>query len=432
MKKWGWSLSRLSKESGINVGTLSSLINGNKIMAVDQLDRITAAMGLPLGHYYERYIEECLAGAPLNWRRMKPFLYRCASLDKLECIEQAISLLMDNLIYSPLLFDTAEDFFRDGKQQAALMLYENVAASELKQHSERLALCQYRIFTITIGIDQAQNLQAALQFEPYIERLEEIDQLDALKNLLNIYRALREWDKVSECAEKMMYKAKLMYFKPEHFHDTETTDQNRLSRPLFFYIAYGYLMHGSACEGQKDFKQTLLYVEKYADLSWVREKDSDTLYWMGLFRKWSTLNSLITKLFMGELELLPEYVSYIETNQEESLIGLINILKVANLFGLDVDLIIDQYHSDILSAIKKIALQIYYEEHILDLHVQLLLELAKYYLQRGVHTSGREYLLKGISESLAINNRNTHMVLCEIVQELTESIISQQSPPTLA
>ncbi len=432
MKEREWSISRLSKESGINAGTLSSLINGNKIMAVDQLDRITTAMELPLGHYYERYIEECLAGAPLNWRRMKPFLYRCASLDKLECMKLTVSLLMDNLIYSPLLFDTAEDFFREGKQQAALILYKNVAASECKQHSERLALCQYRIFTLKLGKDQAQNLQVALQFEPYVEKLEEIDQLDALKSLLNTYRALREWDKVSENAEKLLYKAKIMYFSHKHLHDAEAIDDSRLSRPLFFYIAYGYLMHGSACEGQKNFKQTLLYVEKYADLSWVRERDSDTLYWMGLFRKWSTLNTLITKLFMGELKLLPEYVSYIETNQEESLIGLINILKVANLFDLDVNLIIDQYHSDILSAIKEIAQQIYYEEHILDLHVQLLLELAKYYLQRGVHTSGREYLLKGISESLAINNRNTHIILCEIVQELTESMISQQSPSTLA
>lgn len=430
MKKRKWSISRLSKESGINAGTLSSLINGNKIMAVDQLDRITAAMELPLGHYYESYIEECLAGAPLNWRRMKPFLYRCASLDKLECMKLTVSLLMDNLIYSPLLFDTAEDFFRDGKQQAALILYENVAASEWKQHSERLALCQYRIFTLKLGKDQAQNLQLALQFEAYVERLEEIDQLDALKSLLNTFRALQDWSKVSENAEKLLCKAKIMYFRPRNFRFNENNNLNRLSRPLFSYIAYAYLMHGCACDGRKEYEQALEYVQKYANLNWVRETDEETLQSMSLFAHWAKLNALITKLFMGKLELLPEYVSYIETNQEELLIGLLNVFKLANLFDLDVVHIIDQYRSDILTTVKKLALQFYRQQFVMDLHVQLLLELAKYYLQRGVYTSGREYLLKGISESLAINNRNTHMVLCEIVQELTESMISQQSPST--
>ncbi|MNW51770.1 hypothetical protein D3C74_292630 [compost metagenome] len=67
---------------------------------------------------------------------------------------------------------------------------------------ERLALCQYRIFTIQIGDDQSQNIRIATVFEVFVERLDEIDQLDALKEMSNVYRFLRKWDKVKEMARK--------------------------------------------------------------------------------------------------------------------------------------------------------------------------------------------------------------------------------------
>ncbi|WP_283657599.1 hypothetical protein [Paenibacillus sp. RC343] len=96
----------------------------------------------------------------------------------------------------------AEDFFKDGKHAAAAILYESVAISERKQYSERLALCQYRLFTINIGDDQNQNFEAACHFHPFVERLDEIDQLDALKGLANVYRSLRQWGKVDKTVQK--------------------------------------------------------------------------------------------------------------------------------------------------------------------------------------------------------------------------------------
>lgn len=44
--------------------------------------------------------------------------------------------------------------------------------------------------------DQDLNLRAAVQFEGFVNRLDEVDQLDALKALANTYSALRYWDKV--------------------------------------------------------------------------------------------------------------------------------------------------------------------------------------------------------------------------------------------
>ncbi|GJM78112.1 hypothetical protein HMSSN139_06080 [Paenibacillus sp. HMSSN-139] len=52
-----------------------------------------------------------------------------------------------------------------------------------------------------------KNYQAAIQFELFVDRLDEYDQLDALKDLANTYRSLRRWDKVEETAEKLKNKA---------------------------------------------------------------------------------------------------------------------------------------------------------------------------------------------------------------------------------
>lgn len=53
------TLNQFSGKTQINSGTLSGIINGHRPIAMQQLDRITAGMGLPEGFFYEAYIEEC-------------------------------------------------------------------------------------------------------------------------------------------------------------------------------------------------------------------------------------------------------------------------------------------------------------------------------------------------------------------------------------
>ncbi|CCC83159.1 helix-turn-helix domain protein [Paenibacillus polymyxa M1] len=168
-------------------------------------------MGHPVGHYYERYVTEYLTEANPNWRRMSPFIHNCAKLNKLDCIHEVVNLLMDKLGYSESLFELAEELFKEALHEAAAILYENVAVSEKKQYSEQLALCQYRLFTIRIGNEQSRNFEPACYFQPYVKRLDEVDQLDALKDLANVYRSLRGWDKVEENAKKMKIKAEIQY-----------------------------------------------------------------------------------------------------------------------------------------------------------------------------------------------------------------------------
>ncbi len=114
MKEKKLGVSDLARACNMNPGTISGLVNGNRKFSVYQLDRLTEAMGLPVGYYYERYISEYLADANPNWRRISPFLESCAKLNKLDCIQQVVNMLLDKLSYATPLFELAEHFFEDG------------------------------------------------------------------------------------------------------------------------------------------------------------------------------------------------------------------------------------------------------------------------------------------------------------------------------
>ncbi|EHB67180.1 helix-turn-helix transcriptional regulator [Paenibacillus lactis] len=203
IKERGLTINQFARATGINSGTLSSIINGRRPLSVKQLDQITSVMGLEEGHFFERYIEECIFHSTPDWRRLGPFLYRCMELDKLDCLDTAVRMTLDNTTYLPMLYELAETFVQEAKYKAAMLLYECVAESEKYQHSERLALCQYRLFNHRIENNQESNGQAVVLFEPYLERLNEAYQLGAYLRVINIYSSLNQWDNAQRLAKRM-------------------------------------------------------------------------------------------------------------------------------------------------------------------------------------------------------------------------------------
>jgi hypothetical protein len=57
---------------------------------------------------YKFHLDYIIGGSS-DWRRIGPLLLRCADLDKLDSIQRIARHIMENLMYAPLLFDTAEE-----------------------------------------------------------------------------------------------------------------------------------------------------------------------------------------------------------------------------------------------------------------------------------------------------------------------------------
>lgn len=406
MNREGLNLSQFAKQTGVNVGSLSYILNGNRTLSIEQLDLITEAMGLAKGYFYDQYFKEVLVESVPNWRKIKPFLYGCARIGNLDSIEKTVQLLLDNLMYSPLLFETAEDFYKAGKKEAAIILYDNVALSEKSQHSERLALCQYRLFMCKLEQDQERNYRAAIQFELFVDKLDEYDQLDALKDLANTYRSLRRWDKVEEMAERLKDKAGFQYQKGFKF-----SSDHQPVRPLFTYLAYSYLLLGSVWEVRENYEIALQYVDLYAKLDWVKEDDPETQQWKDKFKKWAEMNRVVTKLSSGDFSVLPAYISSIELNGDEAFLSLLNIIEAANRYNFNVD---DVFHSiDIPSITEKDynTNEAYTSQFIIERLARFFYELACYYLKKGESNYGFSFLIKSLQKSTLINEK-TCIIKC--------------------
>ncbi|MBP1308729.1 transcriptional regulator with XRE-family HTH domain [Paenibacillus sp. 1182] len=417
LKKEGLNLAQFGQMSGMNRGIISAIVTGNKSMSINQLDRITEAMDLPEGYFYDLFIENYIIDHPPNMRRIEPFLYRCVELEKFDSIRRVVGAIMDNLLYCPKLFEIAENLYSQGQYPAAQILYEGVAEAEKYQHSERLAVCQYRIFMIQIGEDQNRNLRAAILFEPYVERLNEVNQLDALKDLANVYRSLRKWDKVDEVSRKMRAKAEIQYSMKHHDKSREYDEAIRnLSRPMFVYIAYADLLCASVCEAQGDYQRALQYTYAYEELDWVKETDEDTQHWIGLFKHWAKANLIVNTLLSGDINVLQDYVDYIDasvdTTQEDRIIQLLNIMIAANQYNLDVHHIIKRFEKDIASLSQPLVSgDMYTQQVVPDYYAWCGYELAYYYLNQGTYSDGFNLLFCSMVKAHTLNNE-TYFINC--------------------
>ncbi|AWB46942.1 transcriptional regulator [Paenibacillus sp. CAA11] len=425
-------LAQFAECSGVHQRTLSNWVNQLRPISVHQLDRISEAMGLPEGYFYDVYIENYIIDHPPNMRRIEPLLYRCAELDKLDSVRRILGQIIDNTLYSPRLFGIAETLFAQGRHAAALLIYENVAEVEKYQHSERLALCQYRIFTIKIGDNQSQNLRIATVFEVYVERLDEIDQLDALKDLANVYRSLRKWDKVDELARRMRAKAEIQN-SLQHQRKRRTRENEKKTKgPLFGYIAYADLLCASVCEAHGDYQRALQYTYSYADLDWVKETDEETRHWIELFQQWAEGNIMVNKLLSGDINVLQDYAEYIATSKVdiEMVTKLLNVMLAANRFQLDVTHILKRFESEInlLTQQGQSSSDMYTKQVIPEQFARLGYELAYYYLHRGNYNDGFKQLMYAMAAYHILNNE-TYYINCI---GLFEHFRAHAAPDTIA
>ncbi|MEK4734809.1 helix-turn-helix domain-containing protein [Paenibacillus sp. FSL L8-0641] len=402
LKQNGITLTEFGHIIDLNVGTVSGIVTGNRSISVNQLDRFTAGMQLPPDYFYDRYIEEFIVESTLNWRKISPFLYRCVELGRLDCLKRVVSLLLDTPVYTQLLFEMAEDLFQKEYLDAADCLYENIAECEKKQHSERLAICQYRLFSLRIGKDQAQNLHTAARFEFFVDRLDEIDQLDALKDLANVYRSLGMWHKVYKFS-RQMYNLGQIQYNLVHNAKREMKSKKKLSRPLFVYIAYAELLCAHVCDANGDHEKALEHIHGYTDLSWVKETDSDTLQWLSKFQQWAKINTYVNRLMSGDISVLPDYVEYMAA-EKEIFAELLNIMEVANRYDVNVDHILKRFEVQIAAYQEVSSTDMYTEQFLPQQYVRFWYKMGKYSLNKGRYPYGFKCLIKAFEKAVTLNH----------------------------
>ncbi|WP_440115575.1 hypothetical protein [Paenibacillus sp. QZ-Y1] len=402
IKEKGYKLQQFANTCGVNVGTMSAVLKGSRPLAMNQLDQITSGMGLEKGYFYEMYSVECFIDVAPHWRRLEPFLYGCAELNKLNCIKRVIIQVTDNRSYISELFEMAEDLYSKGMSEAALILYECVADCEKYQHSERLALCQYRIFSLHKTKSKFDNLNAAVKFEPYIEKLDEEVQLDAIKDLANVYNTIHLWDKVYELAEELERKVDFQL----DLQSRRRKNRQRIAYyPIFTYKAYANLLMSSVFDARKEYESALKHTEIYVNVIEIKNPTHEDSEIIQLFQKWAQGNRYLYQLMLGNEEVIYSYLDYVEANPEEILTAFVGILKAANQYLFDIDFALDRFDSCIRLFNNDTLNKGKYNDQMLNhAYISLYYELARYRFYQQNYSSGIEGLLSSLELSSSSND----------------------------
>ncbi|WP_251508177.1 transcriptional regulator [Paenibacillus polysaccharolyticus] len=396
--------SHFALTSGINSGTLSRILQGNRPISMNQLTAITYGMGLPEDYFFNDYIEECFSFL-VSIRRIRPFIFRCADFNRVDCIRQVTIRILEDLSYVPILFDIAEELFENNKHLAAAILYRGVCEAEKYQHSERLAMCQYRLFLIELGEDIEENVRVATQFETYVNRLDETNQLEALKQLMHVFGMVHKWGKVDTLAKEMHRIATIQY--DLQCRSVRPSEVKRLTgRPIYYYILYAYLARATASEECGDYKRALEFVALYAHgESWIQEKDEEAARIIGQFTEWADANTLMYRLMSGEVDVLQEYTDYIALHEDEIFIAVLHITKAANLYHFNIDRILNRFSAYIPYQSEKTEFGEYQSVILKESYVHFLTDLAIYrFNENKDFTSAVNLTLEALKLSIIINS----------------------------
>ncbi|MFD3262255.1 XRE family transcriptional regulator [Paenibacillus lentus] len=425
MKREAMTLHLFAEKSGVNAGTLSGILNGNRPIAIGQLDRLTHAMGLPEGSLYELFVDECFISAAPHWRRLRPFLLRCAELKKLDCIREVLFRLLEDLKQITGIFETAELMFERGWYDAAIIMYESVIESERSNHSERLAISYYRIFHIHHKEGQ-KSLKAAAQFLPFRHRLPESLILDGLVMLLEMYYINKDWEEVEKYSDELCELVNVLY-KNNRWKDAGFSP----ARPFIYYYGMGCLYRGASYEYRKMYDESRKWIGKYADLSWFEDLDESNLVEVERYKMFAKANLLSIDIKDGNQSRIPEYIKFLQENPSEILEGLTSLLESANRHKFFVDEHLSKF-SDEIQFYSEVTREAYskqnetsvrYKEHVHTFRCSLFFQkYAIYCFRKKLLADGLKNTLQSFKYSLKIDNRHimvNSMTLFELYRDYT-------------
>ncbi len=402
LREKGYTLSKLGEITGINPGNLSEILNGNppRPITIGQLDTMAAAFGHAPGWLYELYSEECLFDGKISRPRLIPFLVRCAEIGRQECIEAAVSKLLDNPKNVSILFTVAEKLFHSGKRKEAVPFYELVAENEKDSHSDQFVMSQYRLFRAAQGTDAEENWKAVIRFEPFRRRLPENFQLDALLQLANVCFTLHKWKEVEKYADELRELATKVYEEElRKWKGNETVEPLNTERHLVVYYGQGYLLKGVALQLQERYREAIPYVHVYADLGWFELIDEVAKTEIEKFRGWAKANVYTLELLTGNISVLAEYITFLINSPAEIPAGLLTIMEAANKYGFSIEDVLEQL-SDHIDRLYD-----YQDPYNIARHFQFRYQKAMYEFRKGRITEGITETLRCLDLSDRINHQ---------------------------
>ncbi|GIP04004.1 hypothetical protein J28TS4_24110 [Paenibacillus lautus] len=243
-------------------------------------------------------------------------------------------------------------------------------------------------------------MQAAVYFEPYVDRLDEMYQLDALVKLINVNLSLHRWNKIKDLAERLENKGLAQYKQLRN----DFKNQEYPKQPIIFYILYAFLIQADVSREQEDYEKGLYYISLYSEPDWIQEPDAQERKIITQFKEWAEANRYSYQLMAGQAEVIIDYVEYVAKREDEIFLALCNIMIAANRYYIQIDHILERFQDYLVLQEQKSHLGKISKQVTLDRFTRLLAELAIYNFKREHFDRGIDYLLESLTYSIRINS----------------------------
>ncbi|MFM9278909.1 DNA-binding protein [Paenibacillus jiagnxiensis] len=233
-----------------------------------------------------------------------------------------------------------------------------------------------------------------------------IEDLDTLVNMLKMAFAFENWDKIIELSEDLLSLVSL--------NENGRLKSNR-TRPLVYYYGYGHMMKGQALTKLQQYDQARVCIEKYAELGRYSNLDEHDHEEVEYFRCKATAHLFEINMLSGHMEVLEDYVRFLQENPIESLSGLTTIVKAAHKHGLNVDAILEQFSGQIREFGNTD------EPAILAFYHSFLLELAKYQISRDEQGAAAESILTVLEAAENMENHSSFRKCAALFELIRDS-----------
>lgn len=424
----GMNFSEFGEWSGINRGIFSAILNSNppKPISLNQLERIGKALGHEEGWMFELYIEECFYDGRPNRRRVEPFLIRSAELDRIDCIEKVLSRLLEDLKQLEMIFEIGEALYTSGKIKESTVFYQCIVQNEKYHQSERLAVSHYRLFRAALGEDNERNLRAAIEFEPFCDKLPDHHRLDGLMKLVNVYFSMDKYLEAEKYSKELNKFSTIIYKREkEHLLKNHCKINLETKYPLVVYYGYGLMCMQNIMVHHSKFEEAEKYIDGYEDLSWFAGLDEAGKKEVEKFRFYAEANRLNLELLKGNYEIVSVCISFVQKNPNELLQFAFSILESANKYKYSADIIFEEFSEQIENYLTQ---DFEHDKGIIsyNLYCNICYQSAIYFSEKKDYIQMISYILKGMEMVVKISNKELLIKNISLFEKYRNEALEEQ------
>jgi len=290
MREQGILQLELSRRTGIPQPTLSACLRGERSFSLDNVDKISEALGLPIGSLYP-YIELELLDGRDQPGKMIRYIFRCFEIGLIDVGRKHLSFLetLDKYYYKDI-FILGDKLNKLGYLYEASFLYTIIINKE--KPSPILATAYFRLFVIRKEGSREDAYEYAIYLMKYLDLLPKSIGVqlvgdsndlrkDAYHQLIAFFSERQNWNRVYELSQKLA-----LQYKDEQ-------DSLNYGRSL--------ILMATASFYQQNYKHALEVIDEYISIKDPNEE----------FLRWGITQKYLVRIELGEIKLIPEFINWL-------------------------------------------------------------------------------------------------------------------------